>query len=180
MSRLPRFIDLLSRPQLHAPGPAHARSLSSLTPKVAATSKTKQVMEDHDRYVAHNYQPLKDVVLARGEGVYVFDVDGRRYYDFLTGYSAMNQGHRHPKILAALREQADMLTLTGRCYYNDMLGEYGKYITELLGYDKLLPMNGGVEAAETAVKMARRWGYEVCIRNLFVDLTRYRDSTLVV
>ena len=164
MSRLSRFIGLLSRPS-HLCGPTaqRFRPLSSLTPKVAATSNTKLVMEDYRRYVAHNYLPLKDVALERGEGIYVFDVDGRRYYDYLTGFSAMNQGHRHPKILAALREQADRLTLTGRFYYNDMLAEYGKYVTELMGYDKLMPMNGGVEAAETAVKMARRWGYEVCI-----------------
>ena len=162
MSRLLRFIGLLPRPQLCSPALSQTRPLSSLTPKEAGTNKTKQVMEDYDRYVAHNYMPLKDVALARGEGIYVWDVDGRRYYDFLTGFSAMNQGHRHPKILAALKEQADRLTLTGRFYYNDMLGEYGKYITELFGYDKLMPMNGGVEAAETAVKMARRWGYEVC------------------
>ncbi|KAI6660513.1 Ornithine aminotransferase, mitochondrial [Oopsacas minuta] len=162
MSRLYRFISLLPRPsqQLSLRLPT-SRAFSGIIPKVAGINKSKQVVEDYDKYVAQNYTPLKDVVIARGEGVYVYDIEGRRYYDFLTGYSAMNQGHRHPKILAALKEQADRLTLTGRCYYNDMLGKYAKYATELLGYDRLLPMNGGVEASESSIKMSRRWGYEV-------------------
>ena len=164
MSGIYRFFNLLSRPsrQLSVTS-LPFRPFSSITHKVATTSKTQRVMQDYERHVAQNYTPLKDVVLERGEGVFVYDVEGRRYYDYLTGYSAMNQGHRHPKILAALREQADKLTLTGRSYYNDMLGEYAKYATELFGYDRLLPMNAGVEASESSVKMARRWGYEVSI-----------------
>ena len=164
MSGVYRFFNLLSRPsrQLSVTSLLSHR-FSSITHKAAATSRTQQVVQDYDRHLAQNYTPLKDVVLERGEGVFVYDVEGRRYYDYLTGYSAMNQGHRHPKILAALREQADRLTLTGRAYYNDMLGEYAKYATELFGYDRLLPMNGGVEASESSIKMARRWGYEVSI-----------------
>ncbi|MFL5789076.1 MAG: ornithine--oxo-acid transaminase, partial [Flavisolibacter sp.] len=112
------------------------------------------------KYGAHNYHPLP-VVLTKGEGVYVWDVEGKRYYDFLSGYSAVNQGHCHPAIIQALTEQAQKLTLTSRAFYNDLLGEYEKYITELFSYDKVLPMNTGVEAVETALKLARRWGYEV-------------------
>lgn len=159
MSGIYRVFNLLSRPsrQLSVP----SRPFSSITQKVAATNKTLQVEQDYERHVAQNYTPLKEVVLERGEGVFVYDIEGRRYYDYLTGFSAMNQGHRHPKILAALKEQADKLTLTGRFYYNNVLGEYAKYATELFGYDRLLPMNAGVEASESSVKMARRWGYEV-------------------
>lgn len=111
-----------------------------------------------DQYGAHNYHPLP-VVLEKGKGVYVYDVEGKRYYDFLSGYSAVNQGHCHPKIIQSLINQAQKLTLTSRAFYNNMLGEYEKYITELLGYDKVLPMNTGVEAVETALKLARKWGY---------------------
>ena len=111
-----------------------------------------------DQYGAHNYHPLP-VVLEKGEGVYVYDVEGKRYYDFLSGYSAVNQGHCHPKIIQSLIHQAQKLTLTSRAFYNNLLGEYEKYITELLGYDKVLPMNTGVEAVETALKLARKWGY---------------------
>jgi ornithine--oxo-acid transaminase len=111
-----------------------------------------------EKYGAHNYHPLP-VVLNRGEGVFLWDVEGERYYDFLSGYSAVNQGHCHPKIIAALIEQAQKLTLTSRAFYNDLLGEYAKYITEYFGYDKVLPMNTGVEGGETAIKLARRWGY---------------------
>ena len=113
-----------------------------------------------EKYGAHNYHPLP-VVLSKGEGVYLYDVDGKRYYDFLSGYSAVNQGHCHPKILKAFMEQAQKLTLTSRAYYNDQLGEYEKYITEFFGYDKVLPMNTGVEAVETGIKLCRKWGYEV-------------------
>src|ERR1700712_4927745 len=113
-----------------------------------------------EKHGAHNYHPLP-VVLNKGEGVFVWDVEGKRYYDFLSGYSAVNQGHCHPKIIAALIEQAGRLTLTSRAFYNDVLGEYEAYMTQLFGYDKLLPMNTGVEAVETALKLARRWGYEV-------------------
>ena len=113
-----------------------------------------------EKHGAHNYHPLP-VVLQRGEGVYVYDVDGKRYYDFLSGYSAVNQGHCHPQIVKAFVEQASRLTLTSRAFYNDQLGEFEKYITEYFGYDKVLPMNTGVEAVETAIKLCRRWAYEV-------------------
>jgi ornithine--oxo-acid transaminase len=112
-----------------------------------------------EKYGAHNYHPLP-VVLTRGEGVYAWDVEGKKYFDFLSGYSALNQGHCHPKIIAALVEQAQKLTLTSRAFYNDQLGEFEKYITEYFGYDKVLAMNSGVEGGETAIKLARRWGYE--------------------
>lgn len=113
-----------------------------------------------DRYGAHNYHPLP-VVLARGEGVYVWDTEGKQYYDFLSAYSAVNQGHCHPHIIRALTEQASVLTLTSRAFYNDQLGQYEQYITQLLGYDKVLPMNTGVEGGETALKLARKWAYSV-------------------
>ena len=110
------------------------------------------------KYGAHNYHPLP-VVLSKGEGVFVWDVEGKRYYDFLSAYSAVNQGHSHPKIIQALKEQSDILTLTSRAFHNNTLGEYEKYITEYFGYDKVLPMNTGVEGGETANKLARKWGY---------------------
>lgn len=113
-----------------------------------------------DQYGAHNYHPLP-VVLSKGEGVYVWDVEGKRYYDFLSAYSAVNQGHCHPRIIDALTNQASRLTLTSRAFYNDQLGEYEAFMTKLFGYDKLLPMNTGVEAVETAIKLCRRWAYEV-------------------
>ncbi len=113
-----------------------------------------------EKYGAHNYHPLP-VVLAEGKGVYVWDVDGKRYYDFLSAYSAVNQGHCHPKIVKALTDQAQKLCLTSRAFYNDCLGPYEKFATEFFGYDKLLPMNSGAEAVETALKLARRWGYKV-------------------
>jgi ornithine--oxo-acid transaminase len=112
-----------------------------------------------DRYGAHNYHPLP-VVLAKGEGVFVWDVEGKKYYDFLSSYSAVNQGHCHPKIIAALKKQADILTLTSRAFYNDTLGEYEKYITDYFGFDKVLPMNTGAEAVETALKLCRKWSYQ--------------------
>ena len=113
-----------------------------------------------DRYGAHNYHPL-EVVIDRGKGVWVWDVEGKKYLDFLSAYSAVNQGHCHPKIINALTEQAQKLTLTSRAFYNSVLGEYEKYITEYFGYDKILPMNTGVEGGETAVKLARKWAYTV-------------------
>ncbi|CAN5497483.1 ornithine--oxo-acid transaminase [soil metagenome] len=113
-----------------------------------------------EQFGAHNYHPLP-VVLTRGEGVFVWDVEGNRYYDFLSAYSAVNQGHCHPRIIAALIEQASRLTLTSRAFHNDILGEYEAFMTRMFGYDKLLPMNTGVEGGETAIKLARRWGYEV-------------------
>ncbi|CAN5877011.1 ornithine--oxo-acid transaminase [soil metagenome] len=123
-------------------------------------TRAEELMSMEARYGAHNYHPLP-VVLAKGEGVFVWDVDGKKYYDFLAAYSAVNQGHCHPKIISALVEQASKLTLTSRAFYNDSLGEYEKFITGFLGYDKVLPMNTGVEAVETAVKLARKWGYKV-------------------
>lgn len=117
-------------------------------------------MELEDKYGAHNYHPIP-VVLSRGEGAIVWDVEGRSYYDFLSAYSAVNQGHCHPRIVEALIHQAQTLTLTSRAFYNDMLGEYEKYITTLFGYDRVLPMNTGVEGGETALKLARKWAYNV-------------------
>jgi len=113
-----------------------------------------------EKYGAHNYHPLP-VVLNRGEGVFLWDVEGKKYYDFLSGYSAVNQGHCHPRIVQAFVEQAKKLTLTSRAFYNDQLGEYEKFITAYFGYDKVLPMNTGVEAVETAIKLCRKWAYEV-------------------
>lgn len=121
---------------------------------------SEQAIALEDKYGAHNYHPLP-VVLSRGEGVYVWDAEGKRYYDFLSAYSAVNQGHCHPKIVNAMIAQAQTLTLTSRAFYNDMLGKYEKYATELFGFDKLLPMNTGAEAVETALKLARKWAYEV-------------------
>ncbi|HFA49014.1 MAG TPA: ornithine--oxo-acid transaminase [Bacteroidetes bacterium] len=119
-----------------------------------------ELMQLEDKYGAHNYHPLP-VVLARGEGVFVWDVEGKRYYDFLSAYSAVNQGHCHPRIIAALKEQAEKLTLTSRAFYNDQLGVFEKYITGYFGYDKVLPMNSGVEAVETAMKLCKKWAYKV-------------------
>ncbi len=121
---------------------------------------SKDYIELEDKYGAHNYHPLP-VVLAKGEGVFLWDVEGKRYFDFLSAYSAVNQGHCHPKIIDAMIEQARTLTLTSRAFYNDRLGVYEKYITEFFGYDKMLPMNSGAEADETALKLCRRWAYDV-------------------
>lgn len=123
------------------------------------SNAAQKALELENQYGAHNYHPLP-VVLSKGEGVCVWDVDGKRYFDFLSGYSAVNQGHCHPRIVAALVDQASKLTLTSRAFHNDLLGVYEKYMCELFGFDKLLPMNTGVEAVETALKLARRWGYE--------------------
>ncbi len=123
-------------------------------------TKTERAIALEEKYGAFNYKPLP-VVLKKGEGVFVWDMEGKRYYDFLSAYSAVNQGHCHPEIIAALNEQASKLTLTSRAFYNDVLGEYEKYICEYFGYDRVLPMNSGVEGGETAVKLARRWGYEI-------------------
>lgn len=124
------------------------------------SNAAKQAMDLEDKYGAHNYHPLP-VVLERGEGVYVWDVNGKQYFDFLSAYSAVNQGHCHPKIVKALVEQAQKLTLTSRAFYNDCLGEYEKFVTEYFGFDKVLPMNTGAEGVETALKLARKWAYEV-------------------
>jgi len=124
---------------------------------IATTSQSIIALED--KFCAHNYHPLP-VVLSRGEGVYVWDVEGKQYYDFLSAYSAVNQGHCHPKITKALIDQAQTLALTSRAFYNDTLGEYEKYVTNLFGFDKVLPMNTGAEAVETAIKLCRKWAYE--------------------
>ena len=120
--------------------------------------KENSYIEKESKYGAHNYHPLP-VVLSRGEGVYVWDVNDKKYYDFLSAYSAVNQGHCHPKIIKALNDQASKLTLTSRAFHNDILADYEEYITKLFGYDKVLPMNTGVEGGETANKLARKWGY---------------------
>ena len=120
--------------------------------------KSKEFIDLELKYGAHNYHPLP-VVLQRGENVYVWDVEGKRYYDFLSAYSAVNQGHCHPKIISALNDQSTQLTLTSRAFHNDILGEYEKFITDYFSYDKVLPMNTGVEGGETANKLARKWGY---------------------
>ncbi len=120
---------------------------------------SKDYIEMEDKFGAHNYHPLP-VVLSKGEGVFLWDVEGKKYFDFLSAYSAVNQGHCHPKIIDTLVEQAKTLTLTSRAFYNDSLGPYEKFITEYFGYDKVLPMNSGAEADETALKIARRWGYD--------------------
>jgi ornithine--oxo-acid transaminase len=125
-----------------------------------ATLSSSELIALEDRYGAHNYHPLP-VVLARGERVYLWDVEGRRYFDFLSAYSAVNQGHCHPRIIQALIEQAQTLTLTSRAFYNDKLGPYEQFITEFFGYERVLPMNTGVEGGETAIKICRKWGYEV-------------------
>ena len=121
---------------------------------------SKNIIDLEYKYGAHNYHPLP-VVLEKGEGVFLWDVEGKRYYDFLSAYSAVNQGHCHPKIISSLVNQSNRLTLTSRAFHNNVLGQYEKFITEFFGYDKVLPMNTGVEGGETAVKLARKWGYEV-------------------
>ena len=119
---------------------------------------SQELIEIEEKYGAHNYHPLP-VVLSKGEGVHIWDVEGMQYFDFLSAYSAVNQGHCHPKIIKALTDQASTLTLTSRAFHNDILGQYEKFITDLFGYDKVLPMNTGVEGGETANKLARKWGY---------------------
>jgi ornithine--oxo-acid transaminase len=123
-------------------------------------STTHYYLELEEKYSAHNYHPIP-AVINRGEGVFVWDVEGNRYYDFLSGYSALNHGHCHPKIVKAFIEQAQTLTLTSRAFHNDWFGEYAKFITDFFGYDKVLPMNTGVEAVETAIKLCRKWAYEI-------------------
>ena len=120
---------------------------------------TAEAIAREERYGAHNYHPLP-VVLERGKGVFMWDLEGKKYYDFLSAYSAVNQGHCHPRIIGALKEQAEKLTLTSRAFHNNVLGEFEEYATQLFGYDKLLPMNSGVEAGETSNKLARKWAYE--------------------
>jgi len=127
---------------------------------IATNTKAAYLMELEENYGAHNYHPIP-VVIDRGEGVYLWDVDGKKYFDFLAAYSAVNQGHCHPRIINALVKQAQKLTLTSRAFYNSVLGEYEKFITDYFGFDKVLPMNTGVEGVETALKLARRWAYDV-------------------
>lgn len=123
------------------------------------TANSQSYIDREEKYGAHNYHPLP-VVLDRGEGVHVWDVDGKKYYDFLSAYSAVNQGHCHPKIINAMKTQAEKLTLTSRAFFSSNLGEYEEFVTKYFGYDKVLPMNSGVEADETAIKLCRKWGYE--------------------
>ena len=125
---------------------------------ISLSEKTQYYLHLEEQYGAHNYHPLP-VVLEKGEGVFLYDINGKRYFDFLSGYSAVNQGHCHPRIIESLVKQAGKLTLTSRAFHNNVLGEYEKYITEYFRYDKVLPMNTGVEGGETAIKLARRWGY---------------------
>jgi ornithine--oxo-acid transaminase len=124
------------------------------------SSKAEVLIEKENKYGAHNYHPLP-VVLERGEGVFVWDVDGKKYYDFLSAYSAVNQGHCHPRIVGAMMKQAQTLTLTSRAFHNDQLGVFEEYVTKYFGFDKVLPMNTGAEAVETALKLCRKWAYEV-------------------
>lgn len=125
---------------------------------IEKVTSSQQAIELEDKYGAHNYHPL-EVVLSRGEGPFMWDVEGNKYYDFLSAYSAVNQGHCHPKIVKAMCDQAQTLTLTSRAFYNDCLGVYEKYVTEYFGYDRVLPMNSGAEADETALKLCRKWAY---------------------
>ncbi|MHA4807167.1 ornithine--oxo-acid transaminase [Flavitalea flava] len=134
--------------------------MQTLSVSPVMTDLSRHYLELEEKYSAHNYHPLP-VILDRGAGVHVWDVDGKRYFDFLSGYSAVNQGHCHPRIIAALIGQAQKLTLTSRAFHSDLFGEYARYVTEYFGYDKVLPMNTGVEAVETAIKLCRRWGYQV-------------------
>uniref|UniRef100_A0A1L8E2A2 Ornithine aminotransferase n=1 Tax=Nyssomyia neivai TaxID=330878 RepID=A0A1L8E2A2_9DIPT len=133
---------------------------TSVKPNEVGKITSQAVFEREDKFGAHNYHPLP-VALTRAQGVHVWDVEGKRYYDFLSAYSAVNQGHSHPKIIQALVEQVQVLALTSRAFYSDVLGEYEEFVTRLFGYDKVLPMNTGVEGGETACKLARRWGYSV-------------------
>lgn len=170
-SRFCRVLSSSSRRHWRSKGLANvaasskARNTKQSTPEISSIpgppgEKSQTIFDREAKYGAHNYAPLP-VALAKGEGVFVWDVEGKKYYDFMSGYSSLNQGHRHPKIIQALKEQADTLTLTSRAFYNDALGEFEEYATKLFGYDKLLPMNTGVEASETSLKLARRWAYDV-------------------
>jgi len=124
------------------------------------TTLSQQLIEKENKFSAHNYHPLP-VVLQKGDGVYVWDVEGKKYFDFLSAYSAVNQGHSHPKIIKALLDQASTLSLTSRAFHNDKFVEFSEFITNYFSFDKVLPMNTGAEAVETAIKIARKWGYEV-------------------
>lgn len=139
---------------------SHSAVAAAFEEECGVSAKTAAVIDREDKFGAHNYHPLP-VALAKGEGVCMWDVDGKRYFDFLSAYSAVNQGHCHPRIIKALKEQASILTLTSRAFYNDVLGEYEEKVTKLFGYDKVLGMNTGVEGGETACKLARKWAYNV-------------------
>lgn len=134
--------------------------LKYIAMSVLESTKSEEIIALENKYGAHNYHPLP-VVLSKGDGVFVWDVEGKKYYDFLAAYSAVNQGHCHPKIVGAMMAQAQTLTLTSRAFYNDQLGPYEKYLCDYFGFDKVLPMNTGAEAVETAIKLCRKWAYEV-------------------
>ncbi len=151
-------LSSLSRRLLSTAAPAAKGAPSNAG--VGSSEASSRIFSREDRWGARNYAPIP-VALARGRGVHVWDVDGKKYYDFLSAYSAVNQGHCHPKIVGALNAQAEVLTLTSRAFYNDVLGEYEEFACKLFGYEKLLPMNTGVEGGETANKLARKWGYRV-------------------
>eukprot|EP00941_MAST-03F_sp_MAST-3F-sp1_P001924 g1924.t1 len=140
--------------------PFHARLFSADASSRDVSLDASDLMDLEDKYGAHNYHPIP-VVLERGKGVHVWDTDGKQYLDFLSAYSAVNQGHCHPKIIGALKTQAETLTLTSRAFHNDALGPYSQFITDFFGFDRVLPMNSGVEGGETAIKLARKWAYEV-------------------
>ena len=155
----------MASPLFHRVSSSRRRLLTSLRACASCrhygTPLTPQAVFDReDKFGAHNYGPIP-IALSRGKGIFVWDVEGRRYFDFLSAYSSLNQGHCHPRIIKVLKEQAEKLTLTSRAFYSDALGEFEEYTTQLFGYDKLLPMNTGAEATETAVKLTRRWGYDV-------------------
>ena len=141
-------------------GTERQKELIAIEESSTGTERQKELIAIEESSTALNYSPLP-VVLERGEGIHLYDVDGKRYMDFLSGYSAVNQGHCHPRILVALTSQASKLTLTSRAFHSDALGEYASFITELFGYDRVLPMNTGVEAGDSAIKLARRWAYDV-------------------
>lgn len=130
------------------------------SPNIRGLLTSKDYIALEEKYGAHNYHPIP-VVIDRASGIHMYDVEGKKYMDFLSAYSAVNQGHCHPRILNALQQQAQKLTLTSRAFHNNLMGEYAEYITKLFGYDKVLPMNTGVESGETAVKLARKWAYKV-------------------
>jgi ornithine--oxo-acid transaminase len=149
-----------SRSWMGARSKSTAATTDSIPDELKLSEQSRRYISLEDQHGAHNYHPLP-VVLSRGEGVYVYDVDGKQYFDFLSAYSAVNQGHCHPKIINALVEQAQKLTLTSRAFHNDCLGEYSEFVSAYFDYDRVLPMNTGVEGGETAIKLARRWGYAV-------------------
>ena len=158
VSRLSR--NVLSNNSVAALSVAQSRSLQSIQFRAKRAVSSQEIFDKESKYGATNYQPLQ-VALSRGKGVHVWDVEGKRYFDFLSAYSAVNQGHCHPKIISALHQQSLKLTLTSRAFYNDCLGEFEEFACELFGYDRLLPMNTGVEGGETANKLARKWAYKV-------------------